>query len=144
MTPRKKQPWTEEFVQDVFDLSNDVRYVAMSGAGMLTMRERGDLTSASSSESDRYEELIVNPTLIALSWARGQIDCGGLRFLVVGYGNFHQLLLPIRDGHVSIAFERTADPLPFLPSVQRLLQTHGLDGNSESSRPGSRENRRGP
>lgn len=121
-----------ELVQDVFNLSSDVRYVAVSRAGMLTMQERGELTSASSSESDRYEELLVNPTLIALSRARGKIDCGGLRFLVVGYGNLHQLVLPIREGHVSVAFEPTADPIPFLPPVLRLLQTHGLVAVSES------------
>jgi hypothetical protein len=33
------------------------------------MRERAELASASSAESDRYEELLVNPTLIALSQA---------------------------------------------------------------------------
>jgi hypothetical protein len=124
---------TEELIQDVFNLSSDVRYVAVSRGGTLSMKERGGLTSASSSESDRYEELLVNPTLIALSRARGQIDCGGLRFLVVGYGNFHQLVLPIREGHVSVAFELTADPIPFLPRVLRLLQTHGLVAVSEPS-----------
>jgi hypothetical protein len=77
-------------------------------------------------QSDRYEELLVNPTLIALSRARGQIDCGGLRFLVVGYGNFDQLVVPIREGHVSIALERTADPIPFLPRLLRLLEMHGF------------------
>jgi hypothetical protein len=139
---RRERTVTQEFVQDVFNLSSDVRYVAVSRAGTLTMRERGELASASSAESDRYEELLVNPTLIALSRARGQIDCGGLRFLVVGYGNFHQLVLPIREGHVSIAFESTADPIPFLPRVVGLLETHGLDAvsgasSADQAKPGS-------
>ncbi|HEX6048536.1 MAG TPA: hypothetical protein VFZ21_04685 [Gemmatimonadaceae bacterium] len=33
--------------------------------------------------ADRYEELIVNPTLITLTKQRGDIDCGGLEFLVI-------------------------------------------------------------
>lgn len=41
------------------------------------LRERPDLADASSSESDRYEELLVNPTLITLARQRGEIDCGG-------------------------------------------------------------------
>jgi hypothetical protein len=40
----------QAFIQNVFDLSSDVRYVAVSRAGRLTMRERDELVSASSAE----------------------------------------------------------------------------------------------
>lgn len=89
------------------------------------------LAAASSSESDRYEEIIVNPTLIALARSRGEIDCGGLSFIVVGYGNFHQLVLPTRTGHASIAFELDADPLETLPAIRCVLAAHGLLSESE-------------
>ncbi len=44
-----------------FRISKDVRYVALYLNGQLTLRERPGLESASASESDKYEELIVNP-----------------------------------------------------------------------------------
>jgi len=90
------------------------------------MRQREDLASASAEESDRYEELLVNPTLLKLARQRSEIDCGGLRFLIVGYGNFHQLLVPLATGHVSIAFELDADPLEHLSAVGDVLRARGL------------------
>jgi hypothetical protein len=42
---------------------------------------------------------------------RGNIDCGGARFLVVRYGNFYQLVIDLPGGHVSVCFELTANPL---------------------------------
>ena len=90
------------------------------------MRQRDDLEGASSSESDRFEELLVNPTLLILARQRGEIDCGGLRFLVVGYGNFHQLVIPLDSGHTSIAFELDADPLEHLTGIRGVLEARGL------------------
>ena len=51
---------------------------------------------------------------------------GGLRFLVVGYGNFHQLVIPLAAGHVSIAFELDSDPLDHLPAVTEVLAAREL------------------
>jgi hypothetical protein len=44
-----------------FQISKVVRYVALYLDGQLTLRERPGLANASASESDKYEELIVNP-----------------------------------------------------------------------------------
>jgi hypothetical protein len=57
------------------------------------MRERA--SDAAQAESDKYEELIVNPALLTLVQQRGNIDCGGARFLVVRYGNFYQLVIDL-------------------------------------------------
>lgn len=81
------------------------RYVATYIDGALTMESRPDLLNASSSESDRYEELIVNPTLLTLTKQRGDIDCGGLRWMLVRYGAFFQFIHPVPGGHVSVALE---------------------------------------
>lgn len=89
------------------------------------MRQREDLATASAEESDRYEELLVNPTLLKLARQRGEIDCGGLRFLIVGYGNFHQLIVPLEAGHVSIAFELDADPFDHIAAVRTVLEGRG-------------------
>ena len=107
-------------LKNVFALSDAIRYVAVNEEGELRLESRADLPNASSSESDRYEELIVNPTLLTLTRTRGEIDCGGLRCVVVCYGNFDQLVVPLPTGHVSVAFEAGHDPAQFAASVADL------------------------
>ena len=78
---------------DVFAISPDIRYVAAADGEQLKMRSRPDLQDASSSNSDLYEELLVNPTLLTLATRRGNIDCG--RAAVP-----HRRVRPLRDaGH---------------------------------------------
>ena len=86
------------------------------------MISRADLTRASSSESDRYEELLVNPALLNLAGNRGAIDCGGLHFLVIRYGAFFEFIQPVRGGHVSVAIEPSADPLAVAALVREMLK----------------------
>ena len=71
-----------------FRISRDVRYVALYLDGQLTLRERPGLVNASAPESDKYEELIVNPAILLLVRQRGNIDCGGAQFIIIRYGNF--------------------------------------------------------
>jgi hypothetical protein len=99
---------------DVFAISPDIRYVAVAHGQQVHMRSRPDLHNASSGDSDLYEELLVNPALLPLATRRGDIDCGGLRYLIIGYGHFHQLVVPVAGGHVSIAFELGASPVEYL------------------------------
>jgi hypothetical protein len=110
-----------ELFEAIFALSPDVRYVALARDGQLTMRERPGLVAASAAESDRYEELLVNPTLLTLVGQRGRIDCGGLEYVVIRYGNFYQVVRPIRGGHVSVAVEPHGDPLAIAKAVERVL-----------------------
>jgi hypothetical protein len=111
---------------DVFAISPDIRYVAIAHGQHVHMRSRPDLRNASSSDSDRYEELLVNPTLLTLATQRGNIDCGGLRYLIIGYGHFHQLVVPSARGHVSIAFELGANPVDYLQAILAAMAQHGL------------------
>ncbi|MFE2550298.1 hypothetical protein ACFXGI_17350 [Streptomyces sp. NPDC059355] len=77
----------------------------------VTTWSRAGLEQASAADSDRHEELLVNPAVPTLVGQRGRIDCGGLRHFVVRYGNFHQLVVPIDDrSHLSVALETTTDP----------------------------------
>ena len=110
----------------LFAVTPAIRYLAFADGQRVAMRQREGLEGASSSGSDRFEELLVNPALLTLARQRGEIDCGGLRFVVVGYGNFHQLVIPLDRGHVSIAFELDADPLEHLPAVRDVLEEHGV------------------
>jgi hypothetical protein len=106
----------------VFAVSPAIRYVAVGRGQDVQLRERPDLADASSSESDRYEELLVNPTLITLARQRGEIDCGGLDYLVVAYGSFFQLVLPIEGGHVSVAVERTHSPIDLVEPIRAAIR----------------------
>ena len=70
----------------------------------------------------------MNPAILLLTTRRGEIDCGGLDHIIVGYGNFHQLIVPIEDGHLSVAIERNADPRAFIAPVHRLIAEYGAGG----------------
>ena len=110
---------------DVFaqlaDLSPAIRYIAIYQGGELRTWQREAINGASSHESDRYEELLVNPTLLTLAKQRGDIDCGGLNFLLVRYGNFYQLVRHLNDGHISICIDPAADPLQLEAKLTDLL-----------------------
>lgn len=125
-------------VDDLLSISPGVRYVAVYRAGALHSRERAGLSNASASESDRYEELIVNPALLTLVRQRGGIDCGGARWLLVRYGNFFQLVVPVEGGHVSVAFEPGEDPVLREPAVRAVLAAHGLVERGEPPPPPGR------
>lgn len=104
-----------------FQISEEVRYVALYLDGQLTLRERPGLTNSSTPESDKYEELIVNPSLLTLVQQRGNIDCGGVKFVVIRYGNFWQTVWPVEKGHVSLGLEPTADPIELAKEIQRVI-----------------------
>lgn len=111
----------DTLIERCLAFSSEVRYVAVYRDGILRSRQRADLTGASTSESDRYEELLVNPTGLTLFGQRGTIGCGGLRYLLVRYGNFFQFIRPVPNGHVSIALEPVADVGALLPVLDDLL-----------------------
>lgn len=117
----------QAIIQRVFGVSPAVRYVAIYHGGELVSAARPDLAGASSSESDKYEELLVNPTLLTLARQRGNIDCGGLEYLLIRYGSFFVVVLPLDRGHVTVGIEPSADPLPLVPrivdAVSRLRST---------------------
>ena len=100
-----------------FALTNDIRYVALYRNQQLAFRQKDGISDNSLLESDKYEELLVNPSLITIARQRGNIDCGGMNYLIVRYGSFYQLVMPISDGHVSICFQLSANPITFIDEV---------------------------
>jgi hypothetical protein len=115
----------KEITSAVFDLGQHVRYVAIANGQDVTTQQRAELSLASASESDRFEELLVNPALLMLTTQRGEIDCGGLRYIIVRYGHFFQVVVPRPEGgHVSVAVEPDADPVPVGEAVIELLDRH--------------------
>jgi len=96
-------------IEDLFGSFSEVRYVAVYADGVLTFRQREQIAGSSSADTDRFEELLVNPALLTLARQRGNIDCGGLRFMIVAYGNFYQLIKEINGGHISICLDKGVD-----------------------------------
>lgn len=88
---------------------SDIRYIAIYKNEKLFSNQRLNTSNSSSSETDKYEELLVNPTLLKLATQRGNIDCGGLNYLIIGYGNFYQLVKSIKNGHISICVNKSSD-----------------------------------
>jgi hypothetical protein len=115
-------------IDSLLSLDSNIRYVALYRNGDLHTRVRNNLTNASDASSDRFEELIVNPAILTLATQRGNIDCGGCRYVIVRYGNFFQLIIPISGGHVSIAVEPNGDPVALYPSIQRMLSEESAQG----------------
>ena len=100
---------TNQIIDDLFNFLLEIRYVAIYQNDELSFNQRNQTSDSSSSDTDKYEELLVNPTLLTIARQRGNIDCGGLRFIIVGYGNFYQLVKEIKNGHISICLEKNVD-----------------------------------
>ena len=50
-------------IESIFKLSDSIRYVAVYKNGLLESKSKSNILDASSSESDRYEELLVKVIL---------------------------------------------------------------------------------
>ncbi len=106
----------------LFQSSSKIRYVATYVSGTLELNQRDGIAAASSSESDKYEELIVNPTLLKLLEQRGNIDCGGMDYVIVRYGNFFEFVQPVEGGHVSVGIEPDAVLQDTIGEIRRALE----------------------
>lgn len=116
----------DALIDDLFALGG-VGYVAVGGAPGTepVLRLAPGVVTETTPESNRYEELLVNPTLLTLATRRGQLDCGGLDHVAVGYGDFTQLLVRTADGHVSLGVGRRADARELAARVHEVLHRHG-------------------
>ena len=113
-------------IEDIFALSDQIRYVAVYREEHLRSWSREGIQNQSGSESDRYEELLVNPTLIKMATQQSNIDCGGLDYLIIRYGSFFQYVLPTVWGHVSVCIEKEAEPVDIGGKVKMLVENEKL------------------
>ena len=111
-------------IEAIFSLSEDIRYVAVYRGDKLDSSAKQGLVGASSMGSDKYEKLIVNPTILTLVKQRGDIDCGGAKFVLIRYGNFYQFVAPIKNGHVSVCIEPHANPLNLVEPILNVVRTY--------------------
>lgn len=116
-------PGTSELISRIFAVSDAVRYVAVYDGGELTLKQKEGIADSSESESDKYEELIVNPTILKIATQRGEIDCGGLDYYVIKYGSFFLLAIQRPAGHVSVGIENDGDPIAIEAAVRRVLES---------------------
>lgn len=117
----------EALIDAILESSPAIVYVALfPGDGAPVFRQRQGVDTGATAESDEYEERIVNPALLELARRRGDIDCGGLRYLVVRYGNFFQLVMPLAPGHLSVCFEESADPLAHVETIREICTDQGV------------------
>jgi len=117
----------EKLINEALAISEHIRYIAVYDNDGLSMKQRSDINNVSSNESDKYEELLVNPVLIKLASQRGNIDCGGLEYLIIRYGNFFVLLIPCKSGHVNIGVEPDKNPFLFIEPLNTLLRKYNLN-----------------
>lgn len=125
---------TEALIADLFALGR-VGYVALGAGQEVLMRLAPGFETPISCESNFYEELIVNPTLLELTRQRGELNCGGLRYVAVGYGGFVQFVAPMRDGHVSLGVSESRDCKQLAINVASVLQRHDRAPISDHQRP---------
>lgn len=116
----------ERLSEQVFAMSESIRSVAVYYRGRLGSISKPYPGGAGWWDSDKYEELIVNPTLITLLRQRGNIDCGGIRHIMIRYGTLTQCVVPIEGGHISIAFEPGSHPARRLSRIKKLLSEKQL------------------
>jgi hypothetical protein len=119
----------EALKEKIFAILENIRYVAIYADGKLICSERPGIENTSSSESDKYEELIVNPTLLKLVTQRGNIDCGGAEYVIIRYGSFYELVMPIKQGHVSVGMELNSDLIEVVAGIQSLINVKGISGS---------------
>jgi hypothetical protein len=97
-----------------------IRYVAVNQDGRITeMTQR--IPSHNPPTTDHLEELIVNPAVLDLVQRRGNLDLGGAPWVLIRYGLQYQLLLPYKQGHVSVGLELKADVVRLAAGIMERL-----------------------
>jgi hypothetical protein len=108
----------------MFAIADSIRYVAVGRGQHIVMQQRAGLDAASGEVSNRFEELLVNPTLLTLVTQRGELDCGGVRHLIIGYGYFNAYVVPIPGGHVCVSFEVDSNPVESSDAIRQAIERH--------------------
>jgi hypothetical protein len=108
-------------IENIFKISDSIRYICLYVDEVLTIEKREGIQDASLADSDKYEELFVNPAILKLAGQRGRLDCGGLNYVVIRYGNFYQLIRDYKNGHLSICIDKKQNPIGIAGKIEELL-----------------------
>jgi len=108
----------------LFPLDPEIRYVAVNQRGAIVeMEQRAEWPSHNPPETDRMEELLVNPLVLEATKRRGDLDLGGVRYVIIRYGKQYQAIFPFGDGHVSVGVESGADVDAIARNVAEFLSS---------------------
>ena len=114
----------EKISARLFDLDPNIRYVAINQMGLIVeMEQNPKRPSLNPTETDRMEELIVNPIILELTKRRGNLDMNGMRYVVIRYGTMVELIFPFRDGPLSVGVELNANPTEVAESISKCLRS---------------------
>ncbi len=114
---------SEKLSAQLFKLEPKIRYVAVNQNGVIVeMEQSPQHPTYNPHETDRMEEFIVNPIVLEITRRRGNIDMNGIRYVVIRYGMQYQLLMPYKEGHVSIGVELEDDPMEIARKVAEHLK----------------------
>ena len=101
---------------EVFDLDPGIRYLAANQDGeIVEMAQR--LPSHNPVETDRMEELLLNPTILEMTKRRGDLDLDGIRNIIIQYGLQYQAIFNYRNGHVSVGIESNSDAIGVVKKI---------------------------
>jgi hypothetical protein len=125
-------PEAEQLVEDLFALGG-VGYVALGRGQEILMRRHPKLVTDTTPESNFYEELLVNPTLLKLAGQRGDLDCGGLGYIAIGYGGFIEMIMRMKDGHISLGVSSKTRVGEFAKRMLEALERHGVAWQTPAS-----------
>ena len=64
----------------------------------------------------------MSPTLWKLLQQRGNIDYGGLHYVLIRYGNFFEFVQPAHGGHISVGIEPHGELMNKVGTIQTYPQ----------------------
>jgi hypothetical protein len=116
-------PVEEKLSAQLFRMEPKIRYVGVNQNGKIVeMEQSPSHPSYNPCETDRMEELIVNPVMLELAARRGNLDMEGIRYVIIRYGTQYQLLMPYQEGHLSIGVEKQDDPVEIASKIAAALK----------------------
>lgn len=110
-----------KLIDKVFMASDAIRYVVIYHDNKLISKHRSNIEDASFTDSDKHEELFVYPTMLKIAGQRGRLDCGGLNYIIISYGNFYQMIQEFKSGHISICVDKEQNPIELEPILNKII-----------------------
>jgi len=70
--------------------------------------------------------MFVNPVAVYLIKQRGDLDLGGMRYIIIRNGKQYKVQFPLDDGHLSVGVELSADVEDTAEAILEFLKVEGF------------------